>query len=159
MSISDEEKKNFDELKEYIDSMKNEDGPLMPIMQKAQNLFGALTIEVQQFISDELGIPMTDVYGVATFYSQFNLVPKGKYLVGVCMGTACYVKNTENILNKVSEVLGIKPGETSEDKLFSLDATRCLGCCGLAPVIMINDQVFGRLQPDDIPGIIDKFRA
>lgn len=158
MSIPEADKKNFEQLKEYIDSMRDVPGPLMPIMQKAQDIFGALTIDVQEFIAEELDIPMSDIYGVATFYSQFALVPKGKYIVGVCMGTACYVKNAERVLNKLTEVLGVAPGETTPDRLFTLEATRCLGCCGLAPVIMVNDQVFGRLVPDDIPGIIDKFR-
>ena len=101
---------------------------------------------------------MSDVYGVATFYSQFALVPKGKHIVSVCMGTACYVRNIEKIMDKLCEELDLSPGETSPDKQFTLEATRCIGCCGLAPVIMIDDQVYGRLVPDDVPGIIAKYR-
>lgn len=130
----------------------------MPVMQKAQDIYGALTIDVQEVIAEELDIPMSDVYGVATFYSQFALEPKGEHVVSVCMGTACYVKNVEKILDKLSEELGIKPGETTPDGKFTLEPTRCLGCCGLAPVIMIDDQVYGRLTPSDVPGIVDEYR-
>ncbi len=147
-----------EELISFIDEQKKKPGPLMPVMQKAQSLFGALTFDVQQIISEQLGIPMSDVYGVATFYSQFALAPKGEHIISVCMGTACYVRNVEKIMDKLCEELSIAPGETTDDRLFTLEATRCLGCCGLAPVIMIDDQVFGRLVPDDVPGILAKFR-
>ena len=130
----------------------------MPVMQKAQEVFGCLSFEVQQVIADAMDIPMTDIYGVATFYSQFALEPKGKHVVGVCLGTACYVKNAQHILDELSSVLGVAPGKTTADGVFTLEATRCLGCCGLAPVIMIGDQVFGRLVPEDIAGIVEKFR-
>lgn len=102
---------------------------------------------------------MTDIYGVATFYAQFALEPKGQHVVGVCLGTACYVKNSQKILDELEKVLGVAPGSTTKDGLFTLEATRCLGCCGLAPVMMIGDQVFGRLVPEDVAGIIEKFRA
>lgn len=147
-----------EELISFIDEQKKKPGPLMPVMQKAQSLFGALTFDVQQIISEQLGIPMSDVYGVATFYSQFALAPKGEHIISVCMGTACYVRNVEKIMDKLCEELSIAPGETTDDRLFTLEATRCLGCCGLAPVIMIDDQVFGRLVPDDVTGILAKFR-
>ncbi len=153
-----EDKLMCDELISFIEEQKKKPGPLMPVMQKAQSLFGALTFDVQELISEQLGIPMSDVYGVATFYSQFALAPKGKHIISVCMGTACYVRNIEKIMEKLSEELGITPGETTPDKHFTLEATRCLGCCGLAPVIMIDDQVFGRLVPDDVPGILAKFK-
>ncbi|MEG1754379.1 MAG: NAD(P)H-dependent oxidoreductase subunit E, partial [Christensenella sp.] len=133
-------------------------GPLMPIMQKAQGIFGSLPFKVQRFIAEEMGIPMSDVYGVATFYSQFALVPKGKHVVGVCMGTACYVKKAEGVLNAICDELQTAPGETTPDGMFTLEATRCLGCCGLAPVIMIDDQVYGRLKPEDIPGIVSLYK-
>ncbi len=145
------------ELLAYIDSVKDTKGPLMPIMQKAQDIFGCLPIEVQDFIAEELDIPMTDVYGVATFYSQFALKPKGDHVIGVCMGTACYVKNAQPILEKLSKELGIKEGETTADNKFTLEATRCLGCCGLAPVIMIDDSVYGKLTPEDIPEILKQY--
>lgn len=146
------------ELKAFIDEMKQKPGPLMPVMQKAQDIFGCLSFDVQQLIADEMDIPMSDIYGVATFYSQFALEPNGEHVIGVCMGTACYVKNAQHILEKLEEVLGVAPGGTTSDGLFTLQATRCLGCCGLAPVIMVDDQVFGRLVPDDIPGIVEKFQ-
>ena len=146
------------ELLSFIEQQKKKKGPLMPVMQKAQDIYGALTIDVQEIIAQELDIPMSDVYGVATFYSQFALEPKGEHVVSVCMGTACYVKNVEKILDKLSEELDIKPGETTPDGKFTLEPTRCLGCCGLAPVIMIDDQVYGRLTPSDVPGIVDEYR-
>lgn len=153
-----EDKLMRDELVSFIEEQKKKPGPLMPVMQKAQSLFGALTFDVQELISEQLGIPMSDVYGVATFYSQFALAPKGRHIISVCMGTACYVRNIEKIMDKLSEELGVSPGETTPDRRFTLEATRCLGCCGLAPVIMIDDQVFGRLVPDDVPGILAKFK-
>ncbi len=148
----------FDELKGIIYEMKQKPGPLMPVMQKAQDIFGSLPFEVQKFIADEMSIPMTDVYGVATFYSQFALEPKGKNVIGVCMGTACYVKKAEGILNQLEAELQTAPGTTTPDGLFTLEATRCLGCCGLAPVIMIGDQVYGRLKPEDISGILGLYK-
>ena len=148
----------YSELKTFISDSKDLPGSLMPVMQKAQDLFGYLSIKTQDFIAETMGIPMTDVYGVATFYSQFALEPKGKNVIGVCMGTACYVKSAQEILDKLSEELKIEVGKTTKDNAFTLEATRCLGCCGLAPVIMINDQVYGRLVPEDIPGILEKYR-
>ncbi len=146
-----------EELISFIAEQKKKPGPLMPIMQKAQSIFGALTIDVQELIAEQLGIPMSDVYGVATFYSQFALEPKGEHIISVCMGTACYVRNIEKIMEKLSEELGVAPGQTTPDKKFTLEATRCLGCCGLAPVIMIDDQVYGRLVPSDVPDILAKY--
>ncbi len=152
------DKTKTEELKTFIQSMKNVPGPLMPVMQKAQEIFGCLSFEIQQIIADEMDIPMTDIYGVATFYSQFALAPKGKNVIGVCLGTACYVKNSQHIMEEVQKILDIEPGKTTPDDLFTLEATRCLGCCGLAPVMMIGDQVFGRLVPENVAGILDKFR-
>ena len=152
-----EDKLMREELISFIAEQKKKPGPLMPVMQKAQSIFGALTIDVQELISEELGIPMSDVYGVATFYSQFALEPKGEHIISVCMGTACYVRNIEKIMEKLCEVLGVDPGQTTPDGRFTLEATRCLGCCGLAPVIMIDDQVYGRLVPSDVPDIIAKY--
>ena len=146
------------ELKVFIEKNKNAKGPLMPIMQKAQELFGYLSMETQELIADSLNIPVTDVYGVATFYAQFSLQPKGQYVIGVCTGTACYVKGAASILAEVEKVLGIHSGETTADGLFTIQDTRCLGCCGLAPVMMINDDVYGRLVPADVKGILDKYR-
>jgi len=152
------EKEKFEELQLVIDELRNEPGALMPIMQRAQDIFGYLPEEVQNYIAKELDIPVSDIYGVATFYAQFNLEPKGKYIISVCMGTACYVKGSQQVLDKLEEVLEVPAGRTTKDGLFTLNATRCLGACGLAPVIMVNDDVYGRLTPDQIPGIIAKYR-
>ena len=149
---------NIRELKIFIKENKGKKGALMAVLHKAQDLFGYLPIEVQRMISEELRIPLSEIYGVATFYSQFSVIPKGKYKIGICLGTACYVKGAQEILEKLKEVLGIDVGQTTPDKKFSIDATRCLGACGLAPVIMINDDVYGRLTVDDIEEIINKYK-
>lgn len=140
-----------------IDELKNERGCLMPILQKAQDIYGYLPIEVQTKIADTLSIPLEKVYGVATFYSQFSLYPKGKYKISVCLGTACYVKGSGDVYTKLQEILGIAGGECTADGKFSLDACRCVGACGLAPVMMINDDVYGRLTPDELSGILAKY--
>ena len=150
------EKKNA-ELRQFIAANKDVKGPLMPIMQKAQELFGYLSLETQEIIADALDIPVSEVYGVATFYSQFSLRPKGEYVVSVCTGTACYVKGAQAVLEEVEKVLGVKAGETTKDGRFTMQDTRCLGCCGLAPVMVINDDVYGRLSPEDIKGIFEKY--
>ncbi len=129
----------------------------MPIMQKAQDIYGYLPEEVQKIIADELDIPMEKIYGIATFYSQFNLAPKGENQIQVCLGTACYVKGSGNILRRVQEKLGINTGECTPDGKFSLDACRCVGACGLAPVMMINEAVYGRLTVDDVDRILDQY--
>ncbi|HJA59301.1 MAG TPA: NADH-quinone oxidoreductase subunit NuoE [Firmicutes bacterium] len=145
------------ELKQFIAANKDTKGPLMPIMQKAQELFGYLSLETQELIADALDIPVSEVYGVATFYSQFSLRPKGENVVSVCTGTACYVKGAQAVLEEVENVLGIKAGETTKDGKFTIQDTRCLGCCGLAPVMVINEDVYGRLTPADIKGIFEKY--
>lgn len=145
------------ELKKVIAELKDTEGALMPILQHAQAIYGYLPIEVQTMISDETGIPLEKVYGVSTFYSQFSLQPKGQYKVSVCLGTACYVKGSGNIFRKLEELLGITNGECTADGKFSLDSCRCVGACGLAPVMMVNDEVYGRLTVDDIPGILAKY--
>ena len=129
----------------------------MPVMQQAQDIYGYLPIEVQTMIADGMNIPLEKVYGVSTFYSQFALNPKGKYQISVCLGTACYVKGSGDVYAKIEEILGIKGGECTPDGKFSLDACRCVGACGLAPVMMVNDEVFGRLKPDDVKGILEQF--
>jgi len=133
-------------------------GALMPVLQKAQDIYGYLPIEVQTIISDELDIPLEKVYGVSTFYAQFALNPKGDNQISVCLGTACYVKGSQAIYDKVSEILGIDEGECTPDRKFSLESCRCVGACGLAPVMIINDDVYGRMTPDQVPGILDKYR-
>ena len=156
--MSLENKEKYEALQNVIDELKNEPGALMPIMQRAQDIFGYLPEEVQNYIAKEMDIPVSDIYGVATFYAQFNLEPKGKYIISVCMGTACYVKGAQQVLDKLAEVLEVPAGRTTPDGLFTLNATRCLGACGLAPVIMVNDDVFGNVTPDQVPGIIAKYR-
>ena len=140
-----------------IAELKDQKGALMPIMQKAQDIYGYLPIEVQKIISDETGIPMEKIYGVATFYAQFNLQPKGRYRISVCLGRACYVKGSGDLYNSLMEKLGIVGGECTPDGKFSLDACRCVGACGLAPVLMVNDDVYGRLVVDDLDGILAKY--
>ena len=155
-SLSEQEK--YAKLQEVIAEHKDQKGPLMPVMQAAQEIFGYLPLEVQNEIADGLKVPLTEVYGVATFYAQFTLEPAGKYIISVCLGTACYVKGAQKVLDKLSEELGVKVGGTTKDGLFTLQATRCLGACGLAPVIMVNDDVYGRLTPEQVAGIIEKYR-
>ncbi len=144
-------------LKEVIAAHKDDPGAIMPVLQEAQEIYGYLPIEVQTMIAEGLNVPLEEVYGVSTFYSQFSLSPKGKYNISVCLGTACYVKGSGDILNKLSEILGIGAEECTADGKFSLTACRCIGACGLAPVITINDDVYGRLTVDDVPGILAKY--
>ena len=154
-----EMKEKYVQLDEVIAKYKGTPGALMPVLQEAQNIFGYVPMDVQQIIADGLGTTLAEVYGVATFYAQFSLEPKGKYVVGVCLGTACYVKGSQKVLDKLAEVLDVAVGKTTADGKFTLNATRCLGACGLAPVMMINDEVYGRLVPEDIPNIVAKYRA
>ena len=145
-------------LKAFIEEKKNIDGCLMQVMQEAQAIYGYLPLEVQQMIAEGLGISVEEVYGVATFYAQFALSPKGKYNISVCLGTACYVKGAGDIYDKLQEKLGIAGGECTPDGKFSLEACRCIGACGLAPVLTVNDEVYGRLTEKDIDGIIAKYQ-
>lgn len=146
------------QLDEVIEQHKGEGGALMPIMQKAQEIYGYLPPEVQKHIAIKMGIPVSEVFGVATFYSQFLLNPKGQHPVSVCLGTACYVKGSGLLMEKLEEELGISGDGVTDDGKFSLEATRCIGACGLAPVLTVGEDVYGRLTPDDIPGIIAKYR-
>ncbi len=132
----------FEQLQAVIDEYKDTKGSLMPVMQKAQEIFGAVTFEVQNFIAEKMDIPMTDVYGVATFYSQFALEPKGEHVISVCLGTACYVRGVQAVLDRLVEELDVEVGKTTKDRKFTLEATRCLGCCGLAPVMTIDGNVY-----------------
>ncbi|MBO5734345.1 MAG: NAD(P)H-dependent oxidoreductase subunit E [Clostridia bacterium] len=136
---------------------KGQDGALIPVLHEAQNIYGYLPIEVQKIISDELGVSMAEIYGVVTFYTQFTTNPKGKYNIAVCLGTACYVKGSGTLLDKIKEKLGIDVGECTPDGKYSVEATRCIGACGLAPVLTVNEDVYGRLTPDDIDGILAKY--
>lgn len=148
-----------EQLEEIIVKYKDTPGALIPVLHEAQELYGYLPFEMQKIIADGLDIPVAKVYGVVTFYSQFSLTPKGKYRISVCLGTACYVKGAAEILDKLKERLSIDVGECTDDGLFSLDSCRCIGACSLAPVVTINEEVYGKLVPEDIDGIIDKYEA
>lgn len=145
------------QLKKVIDAHKDQKGAVIPVLHEAQGIYGYLPIEVQEMIAEGLNVPLAEIYGIVTFYAQFSLNPKGKYQIGVCLGTACYVKGSGDILEKVKELLNIEVGECSADGKFSLDATRCIGACGLAPVLTINEDVYGRLTVDDIEDILKKY--
>lgn len=150
--------KQFEQLDEIIFELKDQPGALLPIMQKAQELCGCLDEETQRHISEKVGAPVSTIYGIATFYSQFTLQPKGKYTIGLCLGTACYVRGSQLVLDELEKILGIKVGQTTSDGMYTLDATRCIGCCGLAPAMMINDEVYGRLIPSNIADILKKYK-
>lgn len=150
-------KEQEEALLSMINEHKSDEGALMPVLQNAQDIYGYLPIEVQTIIANELDIPLEKVYGVVTFYSQFSLYPKGKYKISVCLGTACYVKGSGDIYNSLMDKLGIVSGECTPDGNFSLEACRCIGACGLAPVLTVNDDVYGRLSVDDIDGILKKY--
>ena len=156
MPVISQEK--YAELDKVISELKGQGGAVMRALQAAQEIFGHVPKDVQIKIAEGLGSTLSEVYGVATFYSQFALEPSGEYRIGVCLGTACYVKNSQAILDKVSQTLNTPVGKTTADGLFTIKDTRCLGACGLAPVMMINDDVYGRLVPDDIPGILAKYQ-
>ena len=140
-----------------IDKYRDDQGALIPVLHEVQDYFGYLPIEVQKVISDELHVPLAEIYGVVTFYARFSTQPKGKYAVSICMGTACYVKGAGKILEKFENALGIKAGEVTDDGMFSLDACRCIGACGLAPVATVNGEVYGKLVQADVQTICDKY--
>ncbi len=154
----EEQAEKFSRLQKVIDAKRMTKGPLIPVMQEAQSIFGYLPLDVQKFIAEQLTVPIRDIYGIATFYSQFSLNPKGKHVVSVCMGTACYVKNSQKVLDMLKAELNVEVGSTTEDGLITLEATRCLGCCGLSPVITVDADVYGELKPEKVPDIIDKYR-
>ena len=142
-----------------IAAHKGEAGALMPVLQQAQDIYGYLPVEVQKEIAAGLDVPYSEVFGVVTFYSQFLLNPKGAHPVAVCLGTACYVKGSGKLMEKLEELLKIKPGEISDDLQFSLDATRCIGACGIAPAVTINGKVYPKVTVDMVPGIVEEYRA
>lgn len=150
-------KEQEEALLKVIENHREQKGALMPILQEAQEIYGYLPIEVQKIIALQLDIPLEEVYGVATFYSQFTLNPKGQYKISVCLGTACYVKGSGDVYDRLQQRLGIKGGECTPDGKFSLEACRCIGACGLAPVLTINDEVYGRLTVDDVDTILAKY--
>jgi NADP-reducing hydrogenase subunit HndA len=151
-------KEQEEQLMAVIAEHKGQNGAVIPVLHKAQEIYGYLPIEVQEMISEGLDVPLAEIYGIVTFYTQFSLNPKGKYHIGVCLGTACYVKGSGDILDKIKEILGIEVGECTPDGLFSIEATRCIGACGLAPVLTVNDDVYGRLVVDDVADIIKKYQ-
>ena len=150
-------KEQEEQLRQVIAAHKGQKGALMPVLQQAQEIYGYLPIEVQTIIAEEMDISLEKVYGVVTFYAQFSINPKGKYKISVCLGTACYVKGSGDIYNKLQEKLGISGGEITPDGKFSLDACRCIGACGLAPVLTVNEDVYGRLTVDDVDKILEKY--
>ena len=147
------------QIEEIIARYQDEKTPLMMILSDIQHEFGYIPLEVQELISEKTGIPVAEIYGVVTFYSFFSLTPKGKYVVGVCLGTACYVKGSQQVLDKFSELLNIKAGETSEDGLFTLDALRCIGACGIAPALTINGKVYPKVAVADVAKIVEEYRS
>ena len=146
-------------LRKVIAAHKGRPGATMPVLQAAQEIFGYLPEEVQIVVAEGLDIPLSEVYGVASFYAQFSMNPKGRYQISVCLGTACYVKGADKVLERITQKLGIQPEECTEDGAFSLTACRCIGACGLAPVMTVNDEVYGRLVPEDVDSILAQYMA
>lgn len=146
-----------EKVKKLIKELKYDKSQLMHILNETQNIYGYIPMRAQKIISEELNVPMAEIYGVITFYSRFSLEPKGKYNIAVCLGTACYVKGSQAILDKIKEILGIDVGQVTADGKFSLEATRCIGACGLAPVMTINEEVYGKLDPSMIKDILAKY--
>ena len=147
----------FDELERYIDSIETKETALIEVLHQAQNLFGYLPMEVQLFIGEKLNLPASKIYGVVSFYSYFTTKPKGKNVINVCTGTACFVRNAESIVKEFEKRLSIKTGETTSNGMFTIDCLRCVGACGLAPVVMVNDEVYGKVKVEDIAKIIAKY--
>lgn len=145
-------------INEIIDRYSDETTPLMMILSDIQKEYGYIPLEVQELVSDRTGVPVAEIYGVVTFYSFFSLKPKGKYVIGCCLGTACYVKGAQTVIDKFSEILGITPGGTTEDGLFTLDALRCIGACGIAPAVSINGKVYPKVSVDMVPSIIAEYK-
>ena len=144
-------------IQEICSRYKDEKTPLMMILSDIQNEYGYIPLEVQEIVSKETGISVAEIYGVVTFYSFFSLEPKGKYVIGCCLGTACYVKGAQNVIDKFSEILKIKPGQTTADGMFTLDALRCIGACGIAPAVSISGKVFPKMTPGKVPEVINQY--
>ena len=144
-------------LREVIEKRKSEQGALIAVLQQAQEIYGYVPTEVQTIISDEMDIPLHKIEAVVDFYPQFTLSPKGKYQVSICLGTACFVKGAGDVYNKLTEVLGIGGGECTADGIFSLDASRCIGACGMAPILMVNDDVYNHVKAEDVEEILAKY--
>jgi NADH-quinone oxidoreductase subunit E/NADP-reducing hydrogenase subunit HndA len=148
----------YEKLEAFIDSLPNKRGELIMVLHKAQEIFGFLPREVQAFIAEKMEVPLAKIYGVITFYSFFTMTPKGRHPISICMGTACYVRGADQIVEAFSEKLHIQPGQTTEDGKFSLDTLRCVGACGLAPVVLIGEKVYGRVTPDMVEGILGNYK-
>lgn len=146
-----------DKIHSICDSFGNQGGELINVLHKCQETFGYLPAEIQEVISEKMEIPAAKVYGVVSFYSFFTMIPKGKHPISICTGTACYVRGAENVLAEFKKELDIEVGQTSEDGIFSLSCLRCVGACGLAPVVQVGDKTYGRVAPDDVKGIIDEY--
>ncbi len=147
------------QITEIVERYKDEATPMMLILSDIQKEYGYIPLEVQELVSELTGTPVSDIYGVVTFYSFFSLTPKGKYVIGVCLGTACYVKGSQLVLDKFQDLLGIAPGETTKDGLFTLDALRCLGACALAPAVSINGKVYPMVQVSQVEKIVEEYRS
>lgn len=148
----------YQKLQEAIERYKDTKGALIPVLHCAQDIYGYIPYDVQREIAHKLSVPLCEIYGVVTFYSRFSLEPKGEYKINVCTGTACYVRGAQKVLDEIEEVLGIKMGHCTEDGKFSLDATRCVGACGLAPVVLVNEEVHGKMTPKMVEEIINKYK-
>lgn len=155
MSIRTDVRKKVEDI---CQSYANEPSPLMMILSDVQKQFGYIPLEIQEIISQKTGIPVAEIYGVVTFYSFFSLKPKGKYVVGICLGTACYVKNSQAVLDKFHQLLGVGAGQTTEDGLFTIEAIRCIGACALAPALSVNGKVYPKVTPDQVEKIIEEYR-
>lgn len=154
----EENKEKIEEFKGFIQENKEKKGALIPVLQEAQDKFGYLAKEIMEMISEDLDVPLSEIYGVATFYSQFSFVPRGENNISVCLGTACYVKGVEKVLEEIEEILDIESGGTTKDLKFSITPTRCIGECGIAPVININEDTYGDLKPEDMEEILEKYK-
>lgn len=159
MSCDNKLKKEcFDKLENFINSISDKKGCLITVLHQAQEIFGYLPHEVQEFVAKKLELPVAKVYGVVSFYHFFKMVPQGKYPIAVCMGTACYVRGADKVLNEFQKQLGIKSGETSVDGKFSIDALRCVGACGIAPVVLVGEKVYKKVEPNEVKGIIEEYK-
>ncbi len=143
---------------EICDRHVNDKTPLMMILSDIQKEYGYVPIEVQELVSEKTGISVAEIYGVVTFYSFFSLKPKGKYVIGCCLGTACYVKGAQQVIDEFCEILGIEPGETTDDGMFTIDALRCIGACGIAPAVTINGTVYPKMKVNQVQEVIDEYR-
>ncbi len=158
MALSKEELLQFEEISKYIYENDRDQSELIEVLHKTQDMYGYIPKELIPVIAEQLRMPMAQIYGVITFYSRFSLVPKGKYSISVCMGTACYVKGAQDILDEFSKQLDIKAGETSEDLIFSIVDTRCIGECSLAPVVTVNEKVYAHFKVEDVETVLNEIR-